>query len=101
MELDKYPEDNTEERLEKHVAPAVRGHMRDLLTCIAKRGKQLPVADIEQGHISTTSCILANLAMKLGRTLRWDEQAGTIVGDEEAQKLMTRPYRGPWVHPAA
>ena len=49
MELDKYPEDRTEKDLEKHVAPAIRGHMIDLLAAIAKRSK--PVADIEQGHI--------------------------------------------------
>ena len=70
----KYPEDKTEKDLEKHVAPAIRGHMQDFLEAIATRGK--PVADIEQGHISTASCILANLSMKLGRTLTWDaEQA--------------------------
>ena len=50
--------------------------MQDFLAAIATRGK--PVADIEEGHISTASCILANLAMKLGRTLTWDaaEAAG-------------------------
>ena len=69
MELDKYPEDQTEEGIEKHVAPAVRGHMRDFLTCIEDRGGKRPVADIEEGHISTTSCILANMAQKLDRTL--------------------------------
>ena len=69
-ELEEYPEDKTEKDLEKHVAPAIRGHMQDFLAAIASRGK--PVADIEEGHISTTSCILANLAMQLGRTLTWD-----------------------------
>ena len=44
MELDKYPEDKTEKDLEKHVAPAIRGHMIDLLKAMADRGK--PVADI-------------------------------------------------------
>ena len=62
-----YPEDKTEKDLEKHVAPAIRGHMQDFLQCIDDRSR--PVADIEQGHISTASCILANLAMQLGRTL--------------------------------
>ena len=69
-ELEQYPEDKTEKDLEKHVAPAIRGHMRDFLAAIETRGK--PVADIEQGYISTASCILANLSMKLGRTLTWD-----------------------------
>ena len=58
------------------------------------------MADIEQGHISTASCILANLRMKLGRTLAWDEKAGRVTGDEEANRLLLRPYRNPWVHPA-
>ena len=98
MELDKYPEDNMEKDLEKHVAPAVRGHMIDLLHNIQTRGKC--VADIEQGHISTTSCILANMSQKLGRSLKWDAAAGKITGDDEANGLAKRSYRAPWVHPA-
>ena len=66
-EFDEYPEDRTEKDLERHVAPAIRGHMRDFLANIESRGK--PVADIEEGHISTASCILANMAMNLGRAL--------------------------------
>jgi predicted dehydrogenase len=96
-ELEQYPEDKTERDLEKHCAPAIRGHMKDMLNAIATGGR--PVADIEQGHISTASCILANLAMKLGRTLAWDEQAGRVIGDDEANRLLLRPYRDPWVHP--
>jgi predicted dehydrogenase len=98
-EYEKYPEDKTEKDLERHVASAVRWHMNDLLAAIGSRGK--PVADIEQGHISTASCILANLSMKLGRSLRWDADKQQVVGDEEANNLLTRPYRDPWVHPKA
>jgi predicted dehydrogenase len=97
FELDKYPEDRTEKDLEKHVAPANRAHMRDFLRAVASRGK--PVADIEEGHISTASCILANLAMQLGRTLTWDAQRQQVVVVEEANRLLRRPYRRPWVHP--
>jgi len=96
-ELEQYPEDKTEKDLEKHVAPAIRHHMQDFLRAIASRGK--PVADIEEGHISTTSCILANNAMRLGRTLEWDAQKQMVVGDKEANALLRRPYRRPWVHP--
>jgi predicted dehydrogenase len=96
-ELDQYPEDKTEKELEKHVAPAIRGHMKDFLQAIASRGK--PVADIEEGHISTASCILANMALQLGRSLTWDAQAGRVVADDEANRLLARPYRKPWVHP--
>ena len=79
------------------MAPAIRGHMRDFLASIDSRGR--PVADIEEGYISTTACILANLSMQLGRTLQWDHAKGVVVGDEEANRLLRRPYRAPWVHP--
>jgi predicted dehydrogenase len=98
-EFDKYPEDKTEKDLETHVAPAVRHHMLDLLASIDARGK--PVADIEEGCISTASCILANLAMKTGRTLAWDAAKQQIVNDSEANGLLARPYRAPWKHPDA
>jgi predicted dehydrogenase len=97
-ELEQYPEDKTEKDLERHVAPAIRGHMKDLLAAIASRGR--PVADIEEGYISTSSCILANLAMQLGRALTWDPKAGKVVGDDEANRLLSRAYREPWIHPA-
>ena len=96
-ELDEYPEDRTEKDLEKHVAPAIRGHMRDFLAAIDARSR--PVADIEQGYISTTSCILANMSLELGRSLVWDAESGRIKGDDEANRRLARPYRGPWVHP--
>lgn len=97
MELDQYPEDQTEKDLERHVAPAIRGHMVDFLNAIASRGK--PVADIEQGHISTASCILANMSMELGRALSWDAQKGEILKDAEANQKLARAYRSPWNHP--
>jgi predicted dehydrogenase len=96
-ELEQYPEDKTEPRLEKHVAPAIRYHMKNFLAAIDSGGK--PVADIEQGYISTASCILANLAMKTGRTLVWNAAKGRIEGDEDANRLLRRTYRQPWVHP--
>ncbi len=96
-ELDKFPEDKTEPRLERHVAPAIRRHVQNFLAAIAKRGR--PVADIEQGHISSASCILANLSQQLNRTLAWDPLKHQVVGDDEANKLLRRPYRQPWVHP--
>jgi hypothetical protein len=96
-EREQFPEDVSERDIEIHVAPALRRHMQDFLAAIASRGR--PVADIEQGHISTASCILANLSMKLGRTLAWDAENGRVVGDDEANRFLCRPYRGPWVHP--
>ncbi|HVL14355.1 MAG TPA: Gfo/Idh/MocA family oxidoreductase [Gemmata sp.] len=97
FEEDKYPEDKTEKDLERHVASAVREHWRDFLKAREAKGK--PVADIEQGHISTASCILANLSMKLGRSLTWDAAKHEVVGDAEATKLLKRPYRAGYTHP--
>jgi hypothetical protein len=71
--------------------------MKDFLANIATRGR--PVADIEEGYISTSSCILANLSMKVGRTLAFDPKTNRVTGDEEANRLLARPYRNPWVHP--
>jgi predicted dehydrogenase len=96
-ELEQYPEDKTEEALERHVAPAIRYHMKDFLAAIDSRGR--PVADIEEGHISSASCILGNIALDLGRTLAWDPKTHRVIGDEEANRRLRRPYRQPWVHP--
>lgn len=97
-EFEQYPEDKDEKDLERHVAPAIRGHMKNFLDCIESREK--PIADIEEGYISATSCILANLSQQLGRSLAWDHAKGRVVEDDEANKLLKRPYRAPWKHPA-
>jgi predicted dehydrogenase len=96
-EYDQFPEDETEKDLERHVASALRRHWRDFLEAVDTRGR--PVSDIEQGYISAASCIMANMACRLGRTLVWDPEKGQVIGDEEANRLLARPYRSPWVHP--
>lgn len=96
-ELEEYPVDKTEKDLERHVAPAVRRHMQDWLRAVDARSR--PVCDIEEGHISTTACLLANLSMQVGRPLAWDAERGAIRGDPDANRLLARPYRQPWVHP--
>lgn len=98
-EREQYPEDVNEPRIELNAAPATRRHMIDFLGAIAKRSR--PVADIEEGHISTASCILANLAAQLGRALVYDPQQRQVVGDAEATALLRRRYREPWIHPEA
>ena len=98
-ELEQFPEDKTEKDLERHVAPAIRAHMNDLLQAIATRGS--PVADIEQGYMSTAACVLANVSMELGRSVQWDHARGMVTGDDEANRRLRRPYRSPWIHPGA
>src|SRR3712207_9575113 len=64
-EKEKYPEDvtePTEPKIELNASPATRRHMQDFLAAIEKGSR--PVADIEEGHISTASCLLANISMR-------------------------------------
>src|SRR5688500_158626 len=96
-EKEKYPEDQTEPQIELNAAPATRLHMLNFLEAIEQ--KKRPVADIEEGHISTASCILANLSMQLGRPLVYDPQKRIVVNDREATALLKRKYRDPWKHP--
>lgn len=67
--------------------------MLNFLAAIESRGK--PVADIEEGHTSTASCILANMAMDLGRTLSYDPEKRIVTGDTEATTKLIREYRWP------
>lgn len=99
LEFDKYPEDATEKDLERHVASAMRAHWKNFLAARENRGRVLPVADIEQAHISSVSCFLANHAMALGRTLEWDPATHRIKNDDQANQLLSRPYRSGWEHP--
>lgn len=96
-EREAFPEDLDEPRIELHTAPATRLHMLNLLSAI--ENDHLPVADVEEGHISSASCILANLSMQLGRPLTYDSKQRVCVDDPEATALLRRPYRTPWQHP--
>lgn len=97
FEKEQYPDDLTENRIELHAAPATRRHMLDLVNTIQNGGR--PVADIEEGLISSASCILANMSLELGRPLAYDHHSRSIIGDEEATALLARDYRAPWAHP--
>ena len=97
FEKEKYPEDLTEARIELNAAPATRLQMLDFLAAIDKGGK--PVADIEEGHISTASCILANLSMQTGRPMIYDPKKKELVNDPDSSALLQRTYRQPWIHP--
>jgi predicted dehydrogenase len=74
-------------------------HIRNFLDCVAS-GKR-PNADIEEGHKSTRLCHLGNIAYRAGRTLHFDAATETIQGDADANALLGRAYRKPFVVPAA
>src|SRR4051794_13840769 len=72
-------------------------HVRNFLECMDSRKR--PRSDVEIGHNSMIACHLGNIAFRTGRRIQWDVAKERIVGDAEAQKLVTRPYRGPWALP--
>ncbi|GMV96571.1 MAG: dehydrogenase [Phycisphaerae bacterium] len=63
------------------------------------KAKKRPVCDIEIGHRSTVMSLLGMLSLKLGRSVQWDGDKEVIVGDDEANTLLSREYRKPWVYP--
>src|SRR5690625_7521185 len=95
-EREEFPEDLEEKDIELHTAPATRRQMLDFVAAI-DQGKK-PVADIEEGNISSASCILANISMEVGRTLKYDPNRKIITGDEEATKILTTEYKAPMEH---
>ena len=70
------------------------GHMGEWLTCIKTREKAN--ADVEIGHRSCTVCHIANIAIRLRRKLRWNPDAERFIGDDEANRWISRPMRSPW-----
>lgn len=61
--------------------------------------KQLPVCDIAIGQRSTNMALLGMLSYKLGRSIVWDGNQEIILNDPEANKLLSREYRGEWKYP--
>ncbi len=71
-------------------------HLRNFIDCI--RSRQRPNAEVEDGHISTALCHLANISYRAGnRQLRFDPATQSFPGDEQANRLLGRSYREPWV----
>lgn len=71
-----------------------KSHMRNFLDCVKSR--KTPAAPAETGHRSASVCHLGNIAMLLKRRLTWDPVAERFVGDEEANRMLSRPLRQPW-----
>jgi predicted dehydrogenase len=69
-------------------------HIANFVECVRSRAK--PNADVEEGHRSATMCHLGNIATRLRRSLRWDAEKEICVGDAEATRALSRPYRKPW-----
>jgi len=71
-----------------------RGHQANFIECCKTRG--VTAAPVEIGHRSATICHLGNIAMLLNRKLHWDPAKEQFIGDEDANRMISRPMRSPW-----
>ena len=71
--------------------------VQNFIDCM--RSRRRPLADIEIGHLSTTLAHLGNISQRVGRKLHWDAAAERFPGDDEANQLLSREYRPPFVLP--
>lgn len=63
--------------------------------------RRAPVAGIELAHRATVLPLLGMVSWRVGRSLAWDAATEKIIGDPEANQLLSRPYREPWIYPSA
>jgi myo-inositol 2-dehydrogenase/D-chiro-inositol 1-dehydrogenase len=69
-------------------------HKANWLECIKSRAET--IAPVEVAHRSCTVCLLGDIAMRLGRKLKWDPDKEQFIGDEQANRMLGRPMRSPW-----
>jgi hypothetical protein len=74
-------------------------HMKNFLDAVRSRNYESLHAEIAIGARSAAFCHLANIAYRTGRMLKLDPKTGQAIGDNEANALMTRVYRAPYVVP--
>jgi predicted dehydrogenase len=79
--------------------PANLDHFANFADAVRARDPKLLHAEIEETHLSTALCHLGNISYRLGRDLRFDPARMQFVGDAEANRLLTREYRKPYVVP--
>jgi len=69
-------------------------HKANFLECIKSRTET--AAPVEVGHRSCSVCLLGNIAMRLGRKLKWDPKQERFTNDDDANRMLSRPMRSPW-----
>jgi hypothetical protein len=78
---------------------AVYLHFKNWIDSIRARNWKNLTAEILDGHISTSLCHLGNIACRLGRSLDFDPAKEKFIKDPEADKMLTRNYRAPYLLP--
>ncbi|MEZ5402230.1 MAG: Gfo/Idh/MocA family oxidoreductase [Bryobacteraceae bacterium] len=80
-------------------ASAREHHFENFISAVKSRKREDLNAEIEEGAMSCVLVHLANVSYRVGRTLNWDAKTWSVKGDAEANKLLTRNYRAPYVVP--
>jgi hypothetical protein len=70
---------------------AIINHMGNFFDCVESR--RSTISDVESQHRSVSVCHLANIAMKLGRPVKWNPVDEQFVNDSEADQHLSRPQR--------
>ena len=78
---------------------ATQAHMENFLAAMRTRNHKDLTADVAEGVTSAALCHLANISYRTGRKLAFDPQGWKFVGDAEADRMLTRDYRSPYVVP--
>jgi predicted dehydrogenase len=76
-----------------------QAHFENFIACVRSRKSGDLAATLEDGHLSTTLCHLGNISYRVGRSVVFDGTAERFVGDEEADALLSRTYRAPYLLP--
>jgi len=74
-------------------------HYDNFLQAVRARDRSILNADIEEGHLSSAYCHLGNIALRLGRKLQIDPPSESFLDDSEANAMLKRDYREPFVVP--
>lgn len=72
----------------------VPDHVRDFIQAV--KARKDPIEPVEIAHHMTNICHLGNIAMLLHRKVRWDPKKEQFLGDDQANRMLTRPHRAPW-----
>jgi len=73
-------------------------HHGNWLECVKSR--KPPIAPIEVGHRSCSTCLVHQIAMKLKRKVYWDPQQERFRNDDQANSMLSRPQRWPYAIPS-
>ena len=80
--------------LTREVNPGDNNHHANWFDCI--RTRRQPSCSEEIGHRSASLGHLTIIAYKMGQSLKWNPEQEQFIDNETANRLLTRPMRGPW-----